>query len=72
MTDTPLGLVSIKYTNKADEYIVANITFNARDKNLMQYFFTKTYSASWTRADENSWISWFNLAKGIVKTHHLV
>lgn len=46
MTDTPLGLVSIKYTNKADEYIVANITFNARDKNLMQYFFTKTYSAS--------------------------
>lgn len=35
MTDTPLGLVSAEYTNKADEYTAANATFNAKDKKLI-------------------------------------
>lgn len=52
MTDTPLGLVSTKYTNKADEYSVAN----AKYKNLMfgpnVTCFTQTSSTSWISAQK--------------------
>lgn len=67
MTDTPMGLVSTKYTNKADEYTVANATFNAKDKNLIFCLNVIFFCSTKAYCTAHCWISSYSLAKGIVK-----